>query len=114
MRHAITKDKLTEKLAEFKKIPSEKLHQLTQEARKSKKSLFLLMIQQSLVADDEMMEFLSDNLAIPILNMPSLRIEKETIKLVPRKIVEKYLRSMLKDPILIQHMSNYFQNKHRR
>jgi len=31
-----------------------------------------------------------------------------------RKIVEKYLRSILKDPYLIQHLSNYFMSSHRR
>jgi hypothetical protein len=31
-----------------------------------------------------------------------------------RKIVEKYLRSILKDPYLIRHLSNYFANSHRR
>ena len=90
MKTTLSKERLLEGLAQEKKITAEQLKEITESARKEKKSIFHLLVQKELMKEDEMVDFLSDRLDIPVLNLPALRIPKETLTLVPKKIVERY------------------------
>ncbi len=90
MRTAHSKEKLLELLVEQKKIEAGQIKELIDEGRKHKKSVFHLLSEKDIMKEDDVTHFLSESLHIPTLNINALRIPKEIIKLVPKKIVERY------------------------
>lgn len=90
MRAVISKDKLAQILVEEKKLDSQKLKELGEDAYKQKRSVFQLLMEKEILREDEVVDFLSRQLEIPTLNLSSLRVPKETIQLVPKKIAERY------------------------
>ncbi len=85
-----SKEQLMELLIEQKKLDAKLGKEILDEARKTRKSLFWMMVEKDLFKEDEMVSFLSESLDIPTLNLPALRVPKEITKMVPKKIVEKY------------------------
>ncbi|HTL48749.1 MAG TPA: ATPase, T2SS/T4P/T4SS family [Verrucomicrobiae bacterium] len=83
-------DKLAELLVEEKKVDAEKLKELMPLARKEKKTVLQLITEKEMMKDDEMIDFMSNHLGIPLLNLPAYRIPKEIIKSFPAKIAERY------------------------
>ncbi|MBI3317163.1 MAG: Flp pilus assembly complex ATPase component TadA [Candidatus Omnitrophica bacterium] len=90
MKIAVTKESLAHELAEERKIDAKELKVLQAQARSEKKSIFQLLVEKELIKEEEVSEFLSDKLQMPLLNLNSLRIPKEILTLVPKKLTEKY------------------------
>ena len=90
MKHHISKEKLAEELVSAGRIDKGKLRELSDTGRKEKKSVFHLMVEKNFLPEEEMLDFLSERLEIPTLNLNALRIPKEVVKLVPKKLAERY------------------------
>lgn len=90
MTISVSKETLAQQLAEEKKIDAKELKNLQSQARSEKKSIFQLFVEKELVKEEEVTDFLSDKLQIPTLNLNSLRIPKEILALVPKRLIEKY------------------------
>lgn len=90
MRTIISKDSLAEKLVLSGRVSAEQMKEMTATARKLKKSVFSLLIEKDLIKEEEVTDFLGEHLGIPLINLSSLRVPKEVIGLVPKKLAEKY------------------------
>lgn len=90
MSFKISKDKLVMDLAETHKLDQAKIKELIEIGRREKKSVFQLVLENNLLSDDIIFDFLSEKLKLPLLNLPSLRVSADIIKLIPKKIVERY------------------------
>ncbi len=86
----VSKEDLIQKLVEAKKFDSAKAKELLGAGRKQKKSMLSMLGENDLMKEDEIIDFLSEELQIPTLNLASLRIPSEVIRLVPKKIVDRY------------------------
>lgn len=90
MKGTLSREQLAEHLMQKSSLAPEAIRDLLQQARKEKKSIFQLLIQKGIVKEEEVLGFLSEQLEIPFLNLPALRVPKEIIKLVPKKIIDRY------------------------
>ena len=90
MKQIASKDKLAKMLVERGKLDEDELKTLLGTAKKEKKSIFNMIVQANHLDEEEMIDFLSDELEIPTLNLGALRIPKDIVKIVPKKIVERY------------------------
>jgi type IV pilus assembly protein PilB len=86
----LTKEQCLEKLLESGKIPKDKLAELNDIARKGKHSIFQLIMEQELINDAELIDFLSRHVGIPLLNLTSMRVPRNLISLIPKKLIERY------------------------
>ena len=90
MKGTISKEALAENLMQKANLEPEAIRNLLQQARKEKKSIFQILTQKNIFKEEEVIEFLSQRLEIPILNIPGLRVPKEIIQMVPKKIIDRY------------------------
>ena len=90
MFSAVTKEKLAEKLVESGRLSKDRLQEIIREAQKHKQSFLSLLVLRGNFKEEDILEFFSEQLNIPLLHLQNLRVPKQMIKLVPRKIVEKY------------------------
>ncbi len=90
MRARHSKEELLDILVEQNKLEKAQAKEMIDMGRKQKKSVFHLLVEKEILKEDEVTHFLSDHLHIPMLNLGALRVPKEIIKLIPKKIVERY------------------------
>ncbi len=90
MKDNLSREQLAENLMLKAKLEPAAVRSLLQEARKEKKSIFRILIQKEVFKEDEVIDFLSQELEIPILHIPALRVPKEIIQLIPKKIIDRY------------------------
>lgn len=90
MKFHISREKLTQELAKSIQLENVRLKELLDTAHTEKKSIFQLLVEKNLVAEENLFEFLSEHLDIPLLNLPALRVTQDLLKLIPKKIVERY------------------------
>ena len=90
MRTSVSKEKLAQTLIEEGRVDAGKVKDLSEEGRKRKRSVFQLLMEKEIMKEEEVMDFLSTQLGIPMLNLASLRVPKAIIRLVPKKITERY------------------------
>lgn len=90
MKATVSKEMLAQKLVEEKRLESSKLKELLDLAKKSKRSIFQIITEKEILKEEEVIEFFSDHLNIPTLNLPSFRVAKDMVKLVPKKIIDRY------------------------
>ena len=90
MRGTLSREQLAENLMQKARVASAEIRNLLQQARKEKKSIFQLLTQKDILKEEDVIEFLSDQLEIPVLNISALRVPKEIIKMIPKKIVDRY------------------------
>lgn len=86
---SIAKSDLAAMLVQEGKLTQEKLDELMPEAALNKKTIFQLLMERDVIKEDDMMEFLSAKLDIPLIQLSSFKIPKNVIEMVPAKIVEK-------------------------
>ena len=76
MKDALSREQLAENLMRREKVPPEEIRNLLQQARKEKKSIFHLLQQKEILEEEEVIEFLSDQLALSInIVCPTWRVE---------------------------------------
>lgn len=90
MKSTISRDKLIQALVDDGKIPATKIKELTDEAKKQKRSIFQLFVEREMIKEEDLTDFFSDQFKIPTLNLQSLRIPKEITKLIPKKMIDRY------------------------
>lgn len=90
MKGAFSREQLAENLMQKARVPADDIRKLLLEARQEKKSIFQLLVQKDIQKEEEVLEFLNDRLEIPLLNISALRVSKEILKIVPKKIVDRY------------------------
>ncbi|MBI3306212.1 MAG: Flp pilus assembly complex ATPase component TadA [Candidatus Omnitrophica bacterium] len=90
MISGISKDKLAELLTGEYKISSKQIEELSAESRQQKKLIFHLLIEKKILSEEDVIDFLSRHLKIPTLNLSACKVTNEVIKIVPKKIAERY------------------------
>ncbi len=85
-----SKEALVQKLVKEGKLTNAQVKECTETARKHKKTVFQLILEKELMGEEDVFGFLSRELEIPRLNLAALRVPKGIIRLVPKKIVERY------------------------
>lgn len=90
MKTDISREQVLEHLVQRRKIDPVQIKELSEQGKKQKKSIFHLLVEKELIKEEDLVGFLSDELGIPTLNLSALRIPKEIIKLVPKKIIDRY------------------------
>lgn len=87
---AASTETLIQKLVKEGRLTHAQAQECTENARKQKKTVFQLMLEKELMGEEDIVEFLGRELQIPRLNLTALRVPKEMIRLVPKKIVDRY------------------------
>ncbi len=90
MRSDISREQVLDRLIQLKKVDSAQVKELSELGKKQKRSVFNLIVEKEIMKEEEMTCFLSEELGIPTLNLNALRIPKEIIQLVPKKIIDRY------------------------
>lgn len=90
MKVDVSREHVLERLIELKKIEAAQAKELSELGKKQKKSVFHMIVEKEIMKEEEMNSFLCEELGIPTLNINALRIPKEIIRLVPKKIVDRY------------------------
>ncbi|MGA1840793.1 MAG: GspE/PulE family protein [bacterium] len=89
----VTKNLMTlgEILLASKKIKQEELDKALTEQKNSGKKLGKILIEMGFMEEEEVFKFLSLHLRIPLIDLSNFEIDHDIIKLVPEKIIRKYL-----------------------
>lgn len=90
MKLHISREKLLQALAKEIQLESAQFKEVSETARRERKSIFQVLVDKNLITEENLFEFLSESLSIPLLNIPALRVTQDLVKLVPKKIVERY------------------------
>lgn len=90
MKRNVSKEKLAKKLADELSLDQGKFDTLSIEARKAKKTFFQMAMEKGAIEESVVIKFLSRELHIPLINLPSLRITSELVKVIPKKLIERY------------------------
>lgn len=85
-----TKDEVLERLVELCWVTADQVKDLNHAARKEKKTIFQMLVEKEILKDDEVLEFLSDELGIPTLNLAVFKVTKDIVKTVPPKLVDRH------------------------
>lgn len=90
MSHVITKDQVLEKVVTLGRATAEQIREFSALAHKEKKTIFQMLVEKEIYKEEEMMEFLSDELGIPMLNLAVFKVTKDIVKTVPPKLVDRH------------------------
>lgn len=90
MNPLFSKEKLAELLVEEKRVTADKMRELNALSRTQRKTIFQLIMENEIMREDDIIDFLSHKLQVPMLNLQSLRVPKDLIKSIPKKIVDRY------------------------
>lgn len=71
-------------------VPDEECDRLEQTAQKRGISIFNCMMEEKLLPEEEVMDFLSLHLEIPTLNLQAMQLDPEVLKMLPRKFIEMH------------------------
>ena len=71
-------------------LPEEECDRIEQGALKQGKSIFQIIIEEKILPEEEVMDFLSAQLEIPTLNLQGMQLEAEILKMLPRKFIEQH------------------------
>lgn len=85
----ISKDELANMLVKENKVAQEQLEKLLPIARANHKTIFELLMEQDIVKEDDMMEFMSKKLDLPIIQLSSYKLPGNVLECIPTKVIEK-------------------------
>lgn len=83
-------DKLADFLVKKGMLSQKTKDRLLHLQRESKKSFYQVLVDEKIVAEDDLIHLLSENMEIPILKLSSYQIEPDAAKLLPREMAERY------------------------
>ena len=72
-------------------IDSQKLKQLSEEARTQKVPLFSYLIKNGLLTDEDLTKVTAKATHVPYVNLSSAKIDHDVLKLLPQDIAERYM-----------------------
>ncbi|MGA1865278.1 MAG: GspE/PulE family protein [bacterium] len=89
----VTKNLMTlgEILLASKKIKQEELDKALAEQKNTGKKLGKILVEMGFMEEEEVFKFLSLHLRVPLIDLNNFEIDHDIIKLVPEKIIRKYL-----------------------
>ena len=90
MISSLSKDKLVEIFLREHKLNAKQVEEITALSRSQKKPFFHLLIEKQILPEDDVIDFMSEHLQMPSLNLNACKVPKEIIKIVPKKIAERY------------------------
>jgi len=85
-----TKDEVLERLVELCWVTADQIRDLNSAARKEKKTIFQMLVEKEILKEEEVIDFLSDELGIPTLNLAVFKVPKDIVKTVPNKLVDRH------------------------
>ena len=88
---ALVKKRLGEILVDAKKLREEDLHRALAEQRKYGEKLGTTLIRMGLVSEKEIMETVSKQLGIPIVNLFDTNLSEELVRLIPENIAKNHM-----------------------
>ncbi|MSR76982.1 MAG: type II secretion system protein GspE [Candidatus Omnitrophica bacterium] len=90
MKLDVTKEKLVQELVQDHKLEEARVKKIMDTGRRERKSIFQLLVEENLISEPEIFDFLSERLSMPLLNLPAMRVSKDLIQLVPKRIIERH------------------------
>jgi type IV pilus assembly protein PilB len=88
---ALVKKRLGEILVDAKKLREEDLHRALAEQRKYGEKLGNVLIRMGLLSEKEIMETVSKQLGIPIVNLFDANLSEELVRLIPENIAKNHM-----------------------
>ena len=88
---ALVKKRLGEILVDAKKLREEDLHRALAEQRKYGEKLGTTLIRMGLLSEKEIMETVSKQLGIPIVNLFDANLSEELVRLIPENIAKNHM-----------------------
>jgi len=71
-------------------LTDEECDRLEQLAQKRNESIFKIILEEKILPEEEVMDFLSAQLEIPTLNLHSIQLDREALSALPRKFIEQH------------------------
>ena len=71
-------------------LADEECARLEQTAHKHSESIFKIILEEKILPEEEVMDFLSAQLEIPTLNLHGMQFDNEVLRMLPRKFIEQY------------------------
>jgi len=71
-------------------ISDEDHDRLERLAQKQSKSIFQCILEEKILSEEDVMDFLSVQLEIPTLNLQGMQLDIEILKILPRKFIEQH------------------------
>ncbi len=90
MKLHVSKEALVQAACQKKNIDEKSLKKASEISRRDHKSILSILVDENLISESEMFEILSEQLEIPTLNLASLRVGKELLALIPKKMIERH------------------------
>lgn len=87
----LAKKRLGEILVDAKKLREEDLHKALSEQRKYGEKLGNVLIRMGLLSEKEIMETVSKQLGIPIVNLFDANLSEELVRLIPENIAKNHM-----------------------
>ncbi|MBI4550602.1 MAG: Flp pilus assembly complex ATPase component TadA [Candidatus Omnitrophica bacterium] len=86
----LTKESLIRALENSRHISGEKLQKAIEMHKTMGGKLSSILVSEGLLNEQDLAVLISQELGIPVLNLSSLKIDPEVIKIIPKKIAERY------------------------
>jgi type IV pilus assembly protein PilB len=71
-------------------LPEEECTRMELAAQKRSESIFKIMLEEKILPEEDVMDFLSAQLEIPTLNLHGMQFDSEVLRMLPRKFVEQH------------------------
>jgi type IV pilus assembly protein PilB len=87
---SLTRHQCLQSLVEAGKLSEDKLQEMTAAAHELKTSVFHVLIDKEVLSEPDLLDFIAQYTDLPILKLPSLRLTRDIVQLIPKKIVERH------------------------
>ena len=71
-------------------LAGEACARLEQISRRRSESIFKIMLEEKILPEEEIMDFLGAQLGIPTLNLHGMQFDSEVLRMLPRKFIEQH------------------------
>ena len=68
----------------------EECDRLEQTSQKRSESIFKIILEEKILPEEDIMDFLSAQLEIPTLNLHGMQFDREVLGMLPRKFIEQH------------------------
>lgn len=86
----LTKESLIRALEKSQHLSGEKLQKAIEIHKAMGGKLSSILVSEGLLTEQDLAVLISQELGIPVLNLTSMKIDPEVIKIIPKKIAERY------------------------
>ena len=82
--------KITQEWMKKMGLASGECDRLEMASQRRNESIFKIVLEEKLLPEEDVMDFIGDQLGIPTLNLQAMQFEDEILKIFPRKFVEQH------------------------